>query len=84
MRRQVASGKEDAMIPTLTSRRLLLRPWTVDDADAAFAVYSHEEVSGWLSPAMDAVRDAHEMRLVLQHWVTETIGASTHRQVAVE
>jgi RimJ/RimL family protein N-acetyltransferase len=65
------------MIPTLTSRRLLLRPWTVDDADAAFAVYSHEEVSRWLSPAMDAVRDAHEMRLVLQHWVAEN-----HRSAA--
>jgi hypothetical protein len=25
----------------------------------------------WLSPAMDAVRDRHEMRLVLQHWVAE-------------
>jgi len=59
------------LIPTLTSRRLRLRPWTVSDSDAAFAVYSHEEVSRWLSPAMDAVRDHHEMRLVLQHWVAE-------------
>lgn len=59
------------MTPTLTSRRLRLRPWAVEDADAAFAVYSHEEVARWLSPAMDAVRDRHEMRLVLQHWVAE-------------
>ena len=59
------------MIPTLTSRRLRLRPWAVEDADVAFEVYSHEEVARWLSPAMDAVRDRHEMRLVLQHWVAE-------------
>ncbi len=64
------------MIPTLTSRRLRLRPWTLDDIDAAFAVYSHEEVARRLSPAMDAVRDPHEMRLVLQHWIAEN-----HRSV---
>lgn len=59
------------MTPTLATRRLRLRPWTVDDADAAFEVYSHDDVARWLSPAMDAVRDRHEMRLVLQHWVAE-------------
>jgi RimJ/RimL family protein N-acetyltransferase len=59
------------MIPTLTSRRLQLRPWTVADADAALDVYSHEDVARWLSPDMDAVRDRHEMRLVLQHWVAD-------------
>jgi RimJ/RimL family protein N-acetyltransferase len=59
------------VIPILTSRRLRLRPWIVEDDAAAFEVYSHTEVASWLSPAMDAVRDRHEMRLVLQHWVAE-------------
>lgn len=49
------------MIPTFTTSRLRLRPWAVEDPDAAFEVYSHDEVARWLSPAMDAVRDPHEM-----------------------
>ncbi|HEX5407341.1 MAG TPA: GNAT family N-acetyltransferase [Pseudonocardiaceae bacterium] len=59
------------MIATLTSRRLWLRPWTLDDVDAAFEIHSHDEVARWLSPAMDAVRDRSAMRLVLQQWVAE-------------
>lgn len=59
------------MIATLTSHRLRLRPWTLDDVDTAFEIYSHDEVARWLSPRMDTVRDRHAMRLLLQHWVPE-------------
>lgn len=55
----------------ITTDRLVLRPWTVDDVDAAFEIYGRPEVVDWLSPAMDVVRDRHGMRLLLQQWVAE-------------
>ncbi len=39
-----------------------VRPWTVDDAEAALAVYGTEDVARWLSPAMDRVTDVDRMR----------------------
>jgi RimJ/RimL family protein N-acetyltransferase len=59
------------MAPRLTTERLVLRPWTVDDAPAALDVYGAEQVARWLVPAMDRVGDESAMRLVLQQWVAE-------------
>jgi RimJ/RimL family protein N-acetyltransferase len=55
----------------LVTERLVLRPWTVDDAGAALGAYGNAEVARWLTPAMDRVPDLAAMRLVLQHWVAE-------------
>ena len=54
----------------LTTERLTLRPWRVDDAQAALEVYGHAEVTRWLSPDMDRVPDLAAMRLLLQ-WIAE-------------
>ncbi len=59
------------MAQILDSERLVLRPWTMDDVDAALQVYGSEEVSRWLSPEMDRVLDADSMRLLLQQWIAE-------------
>src|SRR5258708_27885917 len=59
------------MAQRLLTERLVLRPWTTDDAPAALAAYGDEEVARWLIPAMDRVRDEAAMRLVLQQWVAE-------------
>ena len=48
--------------------RLTLRPWTLEDAEAALAVYGQVDVARWLSPAMDRVRDVASMRALLQAW----------------
>lgn len=56
----------------LTTERLTLRPWTVDDASAALGVYGHAEVTRWLSPDMDQVPDPAAMRLLLQQWIAES------------
>lgn len=56
----------------LTTRRLTLRPWSVDDAPAALDVYGHAEVTRWLSPEMDQVPDEAAMRLLLQQWNAES------------
>jgi RimJ/RimL family protein N-acetyltransferase len=55
----------------LTTERLTLRPWCIDDAQAALDVYGHAEVTRWLSPEMDRVPDLAAMRLLLQQWIAE-------------
>lgn len=59
------------MSTELVTKRLLLRPWRIDDAEEALAIYGDTGVSRWLSPAMDRVPDAGAMRLVLQQWIGE-------------
>ena len=55
----------------LTSRRLTLRPWRVEDAEAAVQIYGATEVAQWLTPAMSRVPDVAAMRSVLEAWLAE-------------
>ena len=59
------------MAHRLVTERLVLRPWSVDDADAALRAYGDAEVARWLAPAMDRVSDLAAMRVVLRQWVAE-------------
>jgi len=59
------------MTSTLVSERLVLRPWTIDDAGAALGIYGAAEVARWLTPALDRVPDLSAMRSVLRQWVAE-------------
>jgi len=59
------------MVEQLATERLVLRSWRPDDAEAALDVYGAAEVARWLSPAMDPVHDASDMRLLLQRWIAE-------------
>jgi RimJ/RimL family protein N-acetyltransferase len=60
-----------AMAERLVTERLVLRPWSSDDAKAALGAYGDAEVARWLTPVMDRVRDEAAMRVVLQQWVAE-------------
>lgn len=51
--------------------RLVLRPWSLQDAGAALAVYSRSEVARCLAPAMDAVADESAMTAVLKQWIDQ-------------
>ena len=53
--------------------RLLLRPWVVDDAEAALAVFGDEQVSRWLAPAVSRVPDVETMREQLARWAAERV-----------
>jgi RimJ/RimL family protein N-acetyltransferase len=55
----------------LRTSRLTLRPWRLEDAEAAFAVYGDPRVARWLTPAVDPVGDVATMRLLLQQWIAE-------------
>lgn len=62
--------------PTTTGQvidttRLRLRPWSVEDAEAALTVYGADDVARWLSPAMDRVPDVSEMRALVESWSLE-------------
>jgi RimJ/RimL family protein N-acetyltransferase len=55
----------------LVTERLTLRPWRVEDAQAALDIYGHAEVTRWLSPDLDCVPSLAAMRLLLQQWIAE-------------
>ncbi len=59
------------MAARLDTERLVLRGWTVDDAEAALGAYGDAQVARWLAPEMDRVPDLAAMRLVLQQWAAE-------------
>jgi RimJ/RimL family protein N-acetyltransferase len=58
----------------LVAEHLVLRGWEARDAPAALAAYGDDQVARWLSPAMDRVRDADAMRVLLEQWVAEDSG----------
>src|SRR5439155_26414541 len=53
----------------LTTERLVVRDWRLDDAAAALAIYGVDKVTRWLTPAMGQVADEATMRLVLAAWI---------------
>ena len=55
----------------LITKRLRLRPWRDDDAEAALAIFGQREVARWLTPAMPRVANHDEMGQVLARWITE-------------
>ena len=61
------------MARELVTERLVLRPWTSDDAGAALGAYGDALVARWLVPTMDRVPDEAAMRLVVQQWIAEDV-----------
>lgn len=53
----------------LRTERLVIRDWTPSDAEAAFAIHGDGEVSRWLTPDTEPVRDLATMRSVLADWI---------------
>jgi RimJ/RimL family protein N-acetyltransferase len=62
----------DPQTRQIETHRLVLRPWRLDDDDAAYAIYGAPEVSRWLCPAMPTVTDADQMRATLARWIADT------------
>lgn len=56
----------------IESRRLTLRPWQLDDADDALAIFGAHQVTRWLAPGLAPVHDASAMRDRLHSWITPT------------
>lgn len=62
----------DAGTRRITTPRLILRPWRLDDDLAAYAIYGAPEVARWLCPALPPLADTIEMRRVLAAWIAES------------
>jgi RimJ/RimL family protein N-acetyltransferase len=60
----------DLVHDTLETARLVLRPWSVDDAADALAVFGDETVTRWLAPAVTRVPDVDDMRRLIGGWLT--------------
>ncbi|WP_196240557.1 GNAT family N-acetyltransferase [Nocardioides anomalus] len=60
----------DLVDDTLETARLVLRPWSVDDAPDALAVFGDESVTRWLAPAVTRVPDVDDMRRLIGGWLT--------------
>ena len=56
------------MAELLRTDRLLLRDWSVTDAEAALKVYGHDDVTRWLTYELERIPDTAAMRVVLQGW----------------
>ncbi|RZS80017.1 RimJ/RimL family protein N-acetyltransferase [Motilibacter rhizosphaerae] len=67
------------MTDVISTERLVLRPWTPDDAEAALAVFGDASVARWLTPAMSAPADVEQMREHLERWAAEQAGLETPR-----
>ena len=52
----------------LSTERLALGPWTVEDAPAGLTIFGREEVTHWLTPAMEPIHDETGMRAALDAW----------------
>ena len=63
----------------IRSPRLRLRPWSSSDAPAALAIYGSDEVTRWLSPAMQRVDDLQAMEAVIAEWVAEPLATPAGR-----
>ena len=57
----------------IRTSRLTVRPWAVEDAEAALVVYGAADVARWLSPAMARVADVDAMRELITAWTREEL-----------
>jgi [ribosomal protein S5]-alanine N-acetyltransferase len=58
------------MAELLRTDRLLVRNWSVADAEAALKIYGHDNVIRWLHE-LNRIPDADAMQQVLARWATE-------------
>lgn len=62
------------MSAVFTTVRLSVRPWSVDDAEAAYAIYGDWEVARWLGATPKAHEDVAESRTRLETIVARDDG----------
>jgi RimJ/RimL family protein N-acetyltransferase len=55
----------------LSTERLVLGPWTVQDAPAGLTIFGREEVTHWLAPAVEPIHDEAAMAAAVERWAKE-------------
>ena len=59
------------------TKRLIVRPWTEQDAEAAFQIYHHPEVSRYLGRNAKAMESVEEMAERIRFWQERDKGLRT-------
>jgi RimJ/RimL family protein N-acetyltransferase len=59
----------------VSTPRLELAPWRVEDAPDALGVYGEHEVARWLTPPVDPIADAAAMRALIEAWLAADVEA---------
>lgn len=62
----------DCETQRITTSRLVLRHWQLDDDLAARAIYGAPEVARWLCPVLPPIADSADMRRILASWIGES------------
>ena len=60
---------------TIRTERLVLGPWTPEDAAAGLTIFGNDEVTHWLAPAMEPLHDEAGMSAALERWAKEEFEA---------
>jgi ribosomal-protein-alanine N-acetyltransferase len=55
----------------LSTERLALGTWTLEDAPAGLTIFGRPEVTHWLTPAVEPIHDEDGMRAALERWAEE-------------
>jgi RimJ/RimL family protein N-acetyltransferase len=53
------------------TRRLRLRPWSLNDVEAALQIFGDEQVTRWLTPALNHIANRDDMAELLEAWIVE-------------
>jgi ribosomal-protein-alanine N-acetyltransferase len=56
---------------SVSTGRLDLGPWTAEDAPSGLTIFGTEEVTRWLAPVMEPVKDETGMREALEQWAEQ-------------
>lgn len=57
---------------TIVTRRLTLRPWTLDDTDDALGIYGDPQITRWTRPFINPISDRNTMRRQLDRWIAQS------------
>lgn len=55
----------------IITRRLRLRPWTLQDTDAAMQIFGSTDVSRWLTPALSRIESHDDIQSTLRTWIDD-------------
>jgi predicted GNAT family acetyltransferase/RimJ/RimL family protein N-acetyltransferase len=69
---EARSDTENVYPDGITTARLALRPWTLDDAEDAFRVYADADGTRWSRPSIPPVADLSMMRRRLDEWIRQS------------
>jgi len=60
----------------IVTPRVVLRPWELEDADAAYSLFTHPSVTTWTRPVLPPVHNRAEVGELLETWILDSYNAA--------